>query len=90
MTNKKYITKRARILRSVVKGLSLPQSVKIVKSYLRDQDVLSTFRKFGFDVDVQAQWVDCDCCGGHYRGAVVLTKNGRRSVLQYDDRVILP
>lgn len=90
MTNKKYITRRARVLRSVVKGLSLPQSVKIVKTYLKDQDVISTFQKLGFDVDVKAQWVDCDCCSGHYRGAVVLTKNGRRSVLQYDDRVILP
>ncbi|MED4914321.1 hypothetical protein [Parageobacillus thermoglucosidasius] len=90
MTNKKYIIKRARKLRSVVKGVSLPESVRIVKSYMQGKDTLETFRNLGFKVEVNARWEKCECCGSHYRGTVALEKNGHRSILQYDDNVILP
>ena len=51
MTRKKQRTAKARILRRIVKGITLPQSVQLIKVMSNELDFISLLRGFGFTMD---------------------------------------
>lgn len=56
MTTKKAITKKARAIRSTIKGLTLPQSVKLAKASLRGDNVaINEYNATIASIDI------CDC-----------------------------
>lgn len=87
MTNKKLVSKKARAIRNTIKGLTLPQSVKMAKLYLKGDRVavLNLIYHFGYTVTFSTVTDD----DGVTYGTATITK-GRFSVtVPYTDGIIL-
>ena len=87
MTVKKEINKKARAIRNTIKGLTLPQSVKMAKLYLKGDRVavLNLIYNFGYTVTFSTVTDD----DGVTYGTATITK-GRFSVtVPYTDGIIL-
>ena len=87
MTTKKAITKKARGIRATIKGLTLPQSVKIAKSYIKGDKsrVADLLVSFGYQLDYDLK--DGDDC---IYGRVAVKKDGKYIVsLPYLDGIVI-
>lgn len=87
---KKEITKKAKKIRSIIKGLDLPTSVKLAKLHTQGRtfDFLDVLTKAGYSYTTDFVYSSCDTCGFHTHGRIVISKKDRLFVLKYDDGII--
>ena len=51
MTNKKQRTRKARTLRRIIKGVTLPQSIRLVRAMSNEVQFIDSLRSFGFSLE---------------------------------------
>ena len=73
MTNKKQRTAKARTLRRMVKGVTLPQSIRLVRAMSNELDFIDLLRGYGFSLDYIVTG-HCPSDGGP-EGYYAVTKN---------------
>lgn len=73
MTNKKQRTIRAKSLRRMVKGVTLPQSIQLVRAMSNELDFISLLKGYGFSTEYVVTG-HCPSDGGP-EGYYAVTKN---------------
>lgn len=86
MTTKKTLTKKARLIRATIKGLTLPQSVKLAKALYRGDKVAvaALLDSYGYTVVCDID-VDDD---GVMTGTCTISKGAFSVTVPYEDGII--